>query len=161
VLLTAATRGGFVLHVVTGTAGRMILEQLVNLDRELVALIPILLALSAAVGIIGMWRQMPGSTFVAGYWLAAAIVSLTVAKEGSYINYFLDLCTACSLAASAGFAWLATRRTLAAAFVLVLAVQTATFTRPNALSEHLTARLSRSNEYNRLAALVRDALERF
>ena len=57
--------------------------------------------------------------------------------------------------------WQGTRFGLVSAFVLVLAVQTATFTRPNALSEHLTARLSRSNEYNRLAALVRDALERF
>src|SRR5262249_13401883 len=46
--LNVATGGGFVLHVVSGTVGRVDLGQLLDLGRELAYLIPFLLAIAAA-----------------------------------------------------------------------------------------------------------------
>lgn len=157
VVLDAVTHGGFLFHVVTGTVGAMSRQQLVSLGGELAALIPILLATAGAAIAMRLWRPLPGWGFLASYVVAAAVIALTVAKAGSYINYFLDLCAACSLAAGASISWLRPRPRAAAVFLLLLVVQIVRMTAPNALYDHLAARLARAPEYAHLMALVRSA----
>jgi hypothetical protein len=152
--MQAASGGGFWFHVVTGTVGRMTTTQLVNLGRQPIELMPLLLASGAAATIAGSWWKPHGWTLVASYTAAAALLALTVAKEGSYINYFLDLSAACSLAAGACVGWLRPHPRLRAGMLVVLALQFAGMARSNTLYNHLDARLRRSNEYARLSHIV-------
>ena len=154
-VLDVSTGGGFFRHTVTGTVGRMDARQLLNLDLVLVDLIPWLLAIAAGVMLLGGLLRPDGWALAAAYIPAAVAVSLLAAKEGSYINYFLDLCAACSLAAGLCVGWLR-RRTLSAVTLLaVLSLQAVMMGRSNALYDHLLARLARAREYGHLAALVR------
>jgi hypothetical protein len=157
VVLDLVTRGGFFFHVVTGTLGAMNRQQLVSLGGELVALIPFLLLTAASVVLLRVWQPLPGWGLVVSYLAAAVAIALTVAKVGSYINYFLDLCAACSLAVGASISWLRPYRRLTAVFLLLLAVQIVRMAEPNALYDHLSARLKRAPEYGRLMTLVRAA----
>src|SRR5262249_956315 len=88
------------------------------------------------------------------YIVVSAVMSLAVAREGSYINYFLDLCAACSLAVGLCVAWARPQPRVAAAILLVLAAQAIRMSGPHALSDHLPARLNRATEYAHLASLV-------
>lgn len=152
--LDVITRGGFVLHVITGTVGHMRWDQLVQLQRVLVTLVPWLLATLAAVVVLGAWARLPGWPFIAAYGAAAAVASLAVAHDGSYINYFLDLCAAASLAVGMSVAWLRPRPLLATAALAMVCLQAFEMARPNVLSTHLLARLNRSAEYAHLTSLV-------
>ncbi len=153
---TALTGGGFMFHVVTATAGRFSAEQLLVFVRQLIDLMPYLLAITA-IAVLAAARTMPrGWLLVATYAAAAAALSLTIAKEGSYINYFLDLCAACSLATGAAVAWLRSYSPAAAAGVVLLsAYQIIDMGRGNDLYDHLSARLQHAADYAHLVDLVR------
>lgn len=154
--LCVVTRGAFFFHVVTGTAGRMSLDQLTTLGRSAIVLMPFLLALAVTAALSRAWSTPPGSPLVAAYLIGAVLVALTAAKVGSYINYFLDLSAACSLAAGASIAWLRPHRRILTICLLVLVVQAVKMGRSNSLYDHLSSRLRWSSEYARLQALVRN-----
>lgn len=155
---TVLTRGGFMFHVVTGTAGRLSAEQFLTFVPQLIDLIPYLLVLTIATVVTAARSASPGWVLVAAYCAGAAAISLTIAKEGSYINYFLDLCAACGLAAGAAIAWLRPRSSAAAAgAALLIAYQIIDMGRGKDLYDHLSARFQHSADYAHLVELVRDA----
>lgn len=157
VALDGATGGGFIDHVIRGTAGPLSATQFINLARQPVALMPLLLALAVGALLIAFWRKPAGWTLVASYVIAAGLLSLTVAKVGSYINYFLDLSAGCGLAAGACLAWVSARRYVAGAVLATLSLQALLMVRPNRLYDHLNTRLGASNGYARLTQIVRHA----
>ena len=157
-LATVLTRGGFVFHVVIGSAGRLSAEQFLTFAAQLVDLIPYLLVITIATVAAAARNASHGWVLVAAYSASALAISLTIAKEGSYINYFLDLCAACSLAAGAAVAWLRPHSPAAAAgAALLIAYQISDMGRGKDLYDHLSARFQHSSEYAHLAELVGDA----
>jgi hypothetical protein len=159
-LLTAAalhlvTSGGFLFHVVTATASPLSLDQLVNLGRRPIVLMPLLLLIACGAVAAGIRFRPAGWALVAGYVVASLVLALTVAKVGSAINYFLDLSAACALTAGVGAHWLRAHRFPAIAYALLLVPQMVWMgfiTWPYA---PLQARLAHLAQYRELAAVVR------
>jgi len=154
--LQVATDGGFLFHVVTATASPLSLDQLVNVGRRPVVLIPLLLLIAAGTVVAGVRFRPDGWALVAGYVVASALMALTVAKVGSAVNYFLDLSAACALAAGAAVHWLRPYRLALSAYAVLVVPQMVWMgfiTWPYA---PLHARLARLGPYHELAKQVRD-----
>jgi hypothetical protein len=154
--LNLATSGGFAFHTVTATASPLSATQLLNLGQRPLIVMPLLLVAGAAAIGAGMKRTAPGWPLIASYVVAAGLMALTVAKVGSYINYFLDLSAACALAAGGWVNWLRHSRTVSSVFAAFLTVQLLAMARVSDITYGaLLARLSHAGDYARLESLVR------
>jgi hypothetical protein len=153
--LQVATGGGFLFHVVTATASPLSLDQLWNLGRRPIVLIPGLLAAAAAASFAGIRYALPGWGMVAGYVLASAVMSLTVAKVGSAQNYFLDLSAACAFAAGMSAHWLRRWPVLLTVFALCLVPQMIWMGFKTWPYAPIESRLRERANYERLESLVR------
>jgi hypothetical protein len=154
-VLTVLSRGGFAFNVVTGTAGRLIRSQLMALGAEAVDVMPLLLIAALVAVVARVFVPAVGWTLIVTAVVTSFGLALLVAKEGSYINYFLDLCAASSLAFGAIMAWARPWRSLVALMLLLMALQVIGMGRTTVLYAHLRERLARGREYTSIANTVR------
>lgn len=120
--LMLVSEGRFADHVIFGnSANPYNLNRLLRFQYEFLSLHLIAAGAALAWGGVGLLRRRP--TLLGLYALAAFGVSLSVANEGSSVNYFLEFLPAACLAAAEGAAaFIASRgRALDREFVLVLA----------------------------------------
>ncbi len=101
-LLSLATEGEFIRHVVLGNAANPLnLNRLIRFEAEFSLLHPLLLAGALGLALAGLRRWRP--TPLAGATLAAWVMTLSVANETSSVNYFLEFIAIG--AAAAAVAW--------------------------------------------------------
>ena len=153
--LQAATDGGFLFHVVTATASPLSMEQLRNLGRRPLVLIPGLLLVAGGASLAGVRYRPPEWALVTAYVLASAVMSLTVAKVGSAQNYFLDLSAACALAVGASVHWLRARPLILTACALLLVPQMIWMGFQTWPYAPIQSRLGQEANYRQLESLVR------
>lgn len=93
--LNLLTGGGFVFNTVTANIHEADVWRSAGSFLGLVFASP---ALLAGAGLCLLLVRGPAGWFAAAYIVSAGAVSLTVAKEGSSFNYFLELVAGCALA---------------------------------------------------------------
>jgi hypothetical protein len=100
-LLQLLTGGGFLFHIVTANVNPFIWDQMRFRAKELLANVPVLLAVAGVFVLAGaIWRQRSW-WLVAPFLLGAAASATTIGKTGSNVNYLYELCAALSLGAGA------------------------------------------------------------
>jgi hypothetical protein len=123
-LLNLVTRGGFLLNIVTANVNPFFWDTVRNYARELwkntwlllVALVVFLIAER-------FWNRTRAWGLALPYLLGAAASAVTVGKDGSNVNYLLELAAALAFTSGALLAWLARVRWAQALALVVLALQ--------------------------------------
>ena len=108
-MINAITKGGFLVNIVMANINRYDFPHALSMGRQLLFIWPIILIYSVItimLTVISRFKKLPidpgqtlqqpfifyGLTF---YTLGALIISFTIGKIGSNVNYFLELITAC------------------------------------------------------------------
>jgi trehalose/maltose transport system permease protein len=123
VVLNVLTGGGFVTHIVLANLNEYQVDLLFSYISELVRLMPVLLLGGAVFLVSGLWRRDLAWRLIAPYLVGATVVSFTIGKIGSNVNYLLELAAAMALAIGALFAWVRSRPRLQLVAALTLALQ--------------------------------------
>ena len=153
--LDRTTAGGFSLHVITANVNEFSVPRLARLAREFVALLPVLVAASAAFATLGR-RACPAAwRLIVPYGLAAALGALSIGKVGSNVNYWLECCAAASLATGALVHVLQRRPLVRAAAALLLLLQTSALLDGGRYGAHLRAKLEARAQLEAIDAVVR------
>ncbi|HEY3291411.1 MAG TPA: hypothetical protein VGK87_14875, partial [Anaerolineae bacterium] len=125
-LLNTATAGGFYLNVVIANVNSFIWGTVQHYGKEMADTLWPLLVLAGLAVLLGLIRKTRGirSTWalVVPYVLASAAGSVMIGKDGSNVNYLLELCAALCLAAGALLAWANQRQRWPVRLVLRLAI---------------------------------------
>jgi hypothetical protein len=155
--LQLATDGGFLFHTVTANLNEFRIERLLRYAGELGRLLPGLLL--CGIVYVGIGRRGNRSTWwlVVPYLGGAALAGLTIGKNGSNVNYLLELSVALSLAAGALLAELASRPALRAVAALVLLVQASLLLGGTRYQQHVRWKLDQRAELERLMQIVHRA----
>jgi hypothetical protein len=95
-LLTFVTRGGFFFHIIKANVNPFIWKTVFNYAREILNKMPIILGIMTLYLLIG-WRFSKSYPFLVPYLLASGLVSMTIGKVGSNVNYLVELCASMSL----------------------------------------------------------------
>lgn len=97
--LNIATNGGFFFHIFTANVNPFWWETVNRYKDEMMNNFGLFFWLGGVYLFSGIWKPIRkrGWWIVAPYLLAATAVSITVGKEGSYINYFYELSAALAL----------------------------------------------------------------
>ncbi|MBE0699681.1 MAG: hypothetical protein IH586_22375, partial [Anaerolineaceae bacterium] len=123
-LIDLFSRGGFFLNIVTANVNPFSWDTVRNRFKELNDHSLILFIL---IGLFLLVERFRGRTrswaLVLPYLAAAAISAVTVGKEGSHVNYLLELAAALAFAAGAAMAWLGKNTWLKAAAAAALFLQ--------------------------------------
>ncbi len=135
VAINLFTQGGFYLNIVTANVNAFFWRTVQNYLKEiqdklwpLIALTAGFIVLQSIAALVGLfWKRVrPEYTsawaLALPYFLCAASVSITIGKDGSNVNYLLELCAALSLGAGAALAWVGRWKTwwARAAFQLLI-----------------------------------------
>ncbi len=123
-IINLLTRGGFFLNIVTANVNpfywntvRWNMEGLADNAYLLLLLVAVFLLAERFTNRTRSWLlALP-------YLVAAGLSALTIGKDGSNVNYLLELAAALAFAAGAGLAWMGRSLWIKALAVAVLAVQ--------------------------------------
>ena len=94
-----ATAGGFWFDVVTANVNEYSLDNLIWYVVDLGKRVPILLAVLVAYAVIAIRDRPASARLMLPYGLAAVAIAATAGKDGSSLNYLLELSAALALAA--------------------------------------------------------------
>ena len=156
--LNLATHGGFWFNVVTANVNAYDWELLLAYVHDIAGTIPLLIILLIACVVVAVRHRQESARLLLPYTLGALVVTLTAGKEGSSVNYLLELGTALSLAA--GFL-LATARHFPRArlavlgVLLVQTVHLAAF--PHGFYGYLNSTIGHRAESARISAVVAES----
>ncbi len=91
--LNILTNGGFLFHIFTANVNPFWWETVIRYKDEMMSNFGLFFWLGGLYIVGGVWKPIrkQGWWLVAPYLFAAVLVSITVGKEGSYINYFYEL----------------------------------------------------------------------
>lgn len=125
--LNLATQGGFFLNIITANVNPFSWETVHYQFKALIGHTWILILLAGVFLLVGGFRgQMHTWALVMPYLAAAAASGLTIGKDGSHVNYLLELAAALSFAAGAALAWLGRNRWLKGLAAVALVIQVGT-----------------------------------
>lgn len=123
-LINLFTRGGFFLNIITANVNPFYWDNVRNNFEGLADHSIILLILISIFLLAGRFLGKPRSWLLAvPYLIAAGVSGITIGKDGSNVNYFLELAAALSFAAGASLAWLGWKVKLKALAAVALCVQ--------------------------------------
>jgi len=127
-LLNLVTHGGFYLNIITANVNPFYWGSVRDNFSELVAHAKILLIL---IGIFllaeGLHGRTPSWSLALPYLAAAVASGITIGKDGSNVNYFLELAAALAFAAGVALAWMSRHAWLRTFFSVGLCVQVMVF----------------------------------
>lgn len=125
VLLTALTGGGFFFNIVTANVNPFKWETVKNTAGDLWRTAPYLLTGAGFLLLSGIRVRIRAWWMAAPLLVGALASAATIGKDGSNINYILELCFGLALAAGILIAWAGhEHRWFKVALLLVLALQT-------------------------------------
>jgi 4-amino-4-deoxy-L-arabinose transferase-like glycosyltransferase len=153
-VLTAATRGGFLFHTVTANVNEYRIERLLAYGKELVLMLPGLLAVGIVFVAVGRRLHATSWRLIAPYFVGAVLAGLTIGKSGSNVNYLLELSAASSLAAGALLAGLWTRPAWRTAVAVLMLVQASLLVGGTRYQQHLQWKLEQRPALEHLLELV-------
>jgi hypothetical protein len=123
-LINLLTRGGFYLNIVTANVNPFSWERARN---NLILLLAHAYYLVAFILIFIILDRIKGHTgyglLVLFYFLTATMSAVTIGKDGSNVNYLLELAAALCFAAGAGLAWMGRISWIRVVIVLAFALQ--------------------------------------
>jgi len=123
-LINLFTRGGFFLNIVTANVNPFYWDNVRNNFKDLADHSIILFVL---IGIFLLVERFRGRTcswpLVLPYLIAAGVSGITIGKDGSSVNYLLELSAALSFAAGAAMAWLGRNTWVKALVAAALCIQ--------------------------------------
>lgn len=126
VLINWVTRGGFYLNIVTANVNpffwNTVKYNFEDLGEHFFLLIFIIAVFLLVERFRGRTRSWP---LVLLYLVGATLSGITIGKDGSSVNYFLELAAALSFAGGAAMAWLGRNTWLKALATVVLCIQVA------------------------------------
>ena len=98
-VLNIITNGGFFFHIFTANVNPFHWETVIHWKDEMMSHFSLFFWLGGLYIVGGIWRPVRQKAWwiVAPYFFTALLVSITVGKEGSYINYFFELSAGFSL----------------------------------------------------------------
>lgn len=166
-LLNWFTQGGFYLNIIVSNVNTFHWSTVERYATEIRDKLTILLVVSG--GFILLERfinrgQTQSWGLVAPYLVASAAGAITIGKEGSNVNYLLELSAALSLAAGAALCWIGSLRWshrvwLQAALILALSYQVSNmveWTRSSFIP-YIIDRTARLDQVARVQQIVREA----
>jgi hypothetical protein len=123
-VLNTLSRGGFYLNIITANVNpfnwQVVTENLITLATNTFYLLLLIAVFLVAERAGTHTRSWP---LALPYFFAASISATTIGKEGSNVNYMLELSAAMCLAGGAAIAWMGRYNWLRAIVVLVLVIQ--------------------------------------
>lgn len=119
-LLILVTGGGFFTHIVTANVNAFYWETVRNYANDLWRYIPFLVCAGAGLLLSGIVKRETAWYLAAPFLLGAIASAITIGKDGSNVNYLLELCAALSLAVGVGLGYLSQRGTAVKAVLLVV-----------------------------------------
>lgn len=123
-VLNHLTQGGFFLNIVTANVNPFYWETVRNYREALTDHACWLLVL---IGVFLLAERFTNHTrswyLVLSYLFAATLSAMTVGKDGSSVNYLLELTSAFGFAAGSALAWMGRRTWIRALAIAILAVQ--------------------------------------
>lgn len=98
-ILNIITNGGFFFHIFTANVNPFHWETVVHYKDEMMDHFGLFFWLGGLYILGGIWRPIRQNVWwlAAPYFFTAILVSITVGKEGSYVNYFYELSAALAL----------------------------------------------------------------
>jgi len=158
-LLNALTRGGFFLNVVTANVNPFFWENVkLNATGVFHHLWPFL-AGSALFLVLGRLRADKTWFLVAPFLIGAFLSGMTIGKEGSNVNYLLELTAAFSLVAGSFVAWTKSRPFWRGIVLLALALQVNNMVlwSKEEYSRKVYGRIAQTSEFSQLKLLIHNA----
>jgi hypothetical protein len=101
ILISLITRGGFFFNIVTANVNRFNWETVQNYADAIWEHMPYFVVGSGLFLAGAVWLRVKSWWLAGPYLLGAALVSITIGKAGSNVNYLFELSAAFSLAAGA------------------------------------------------------------
>ena len=153
--LSLTTDGGFWFNVVTANVNAYDWELLAAYLKDLARTVPILAVLSIACVVVIVRRREESARLLISYTLGALVVMLTAGKEGSNVNYLLEIGTAMCLAS--GFLLAAVRHSLRhriAVLIALLAQMLAILVLPHWMAGYLGNAMDNRAVSARISAVV-------
>lgn len=153
------TWGGFYLHIVAANVNPFSWETVWRYMDEFTANAMPLLILSGLFLVLSpIFRFSRAWPLAAAYGVAAALAALTVGKDGSNVNYMLEVAAASCFAAGAAFAWIGRNTLLRLALLAALAFQANQFHDWTlaGYNRRITEKTDQEAQMARLAQIVRE-----
>ena len=159
-LLTLITWGGFYMNIVLANVNPFYWQTVEGYARQFYENSTILLAVAGLYLLLERWSEHTRAwPLVLAYAIGAAAGAITVGKDGSNVNYMLEVAAALCFAVGAGFAWLGRgvwlRLALLAALMFQLPVLQDWALRD--FNGRLTEKTNQEPAMFRLAQVVREA----
>ncbi len=125
VVLTFASGGGFLFHIVTANINELGVGRLRATGTQMWIGMRYLILAGLTFLLAGYWLHRRTWWLVGPYILGAALTAATIMKVGSNVNYLLELSVALSVAVGLTMSWSRNRLVVRSALMLLLAWQTA------------------------------------
>lgn len=158
-LVNGLTRGGFYLNIVAANVNPFYWQ---TVNRNMVEILTNSFLLLFIVGIFLIAERTGDHTrtwpLVLPYVIAGTLSAITVGKDGSNVNYMLEMTAALCFGTGAGLAWIGRNAWLRALGVVVMILQVNTFigwTRAD-YNGRIDEKITQADDIARLAELVRN-----
>lgn len=155
-VLSALTRGGFFLNIVTANVNPFLWENVKSNAVGVFRHLWLFLAGSALFIVLGGLKRKQTWFLVAPFLVGAFLSGLTIGKVGSNVNYLLELTAAFSLVAGSFVAWTKGRPFLKGLVLLALAFQIHTMVlwSEEEYSRKSYGRIAQAGEFSQLKLLI-------
>lgn len=158
-LINLLTQGGFFFNIVTANVNPFYWNTVCNYAKDIGCVFLILLTLIviflAGDRFHGKTRSWPLALF---YLVGAILSGITIGKDGSNVNYLLELSAALSFAGGASLAWLSFNRWIKTLAIIALCIQISIMAAwvQNDFADRIMGRIRQENDIEKMFQIVQE-----